>query len=55
MAASMRRAQTILLCQLCELESNLQVKCIDCDLLMCKKMSPESSSQIQTCKRTQDY
>lgn len=46
----MRRAQNILLCQLCELESKIQVKCIDCDLLMCKKCHQKVHPKFKLAK-----
>lgn len=52
---SINKAQIPQVCHLCETDSRIRWKCIDCDLLMCGKCSEKSAPKIQKCKRTPSH
>ncbi|XP_052062226.1 tripartite motif-containing protein 45-like [Mytilus californianus] len=47
MATSFRKAQHNLPCQLCEQDTRIKCKCIDCDLLMCAKCQEKVHSKFK--------
>ncbi|XP_071161635.1 uncharacterized protein [Mytilus edulis] len=47
---SIQKAQLLLACELCEIETKIQWKCIDCDLLLCDKCKNKVHSKIKKAK-----
>ncbi|CAC5418593.1 unnamed protein product [Mytilus coruscus] len=55
LSKSIQKAQIPLPCELCEIETKIQWKCIDCNLLLCDKCKNKVHSKIKEAKNHKIY